>query len=83
MGSLDESLRRTYGNQSHVTPERFGNHFNPAPKRDALGRRPATPLEVEKAVQGEFAPSLPPSANASRYLSKREQRFARKRGRGG
>ncbi|MBI2026145.1 MAG: hypothetical protein HYT06_02070 [Candidatus Levybacteria bacterium] len=79
--ALQDELERKY-KPPQVTPERFGNHFRPAPKRDALGRRDATALEVQRAMQGEFSPDPAPSPKASAYLLRRERKFATRRGRG-
>ena len=38
-----EDLRRIY------SPTIFGNHFNKRPAPDALGRAPATPLDIQRA----------------------------------
>ena len=51
MGSIDEKLLRTHSQD--LTPGRFGDHFNPAPKPDALGRMPATPLQIQRVINGE------------------------------
>lgn len=51
MGSVDEKLLRAHSQD--LTPGRFGNHFNPAPKPDALGRIPATPVQIQRAINGE------------------------------
>lgn len=55
MASL-ESLLKVHSKRTSY----FGSSFNPAPERDALGRRPASPLEVIKAINGEF--NLPKQA---------------------
>lgn len=34
---------------------KMGQHYNPRPEPDALGRRLATPLEIQKALNGELA----------------------------
>jgi hypothetical protein len=54
-----EDLRKIY--PSRITPGIFGNHFNERPRPDAFGRTPATPLEVERAINGEFNQPLPQS----------------------
>ena len=48
-----EDLRRTYSLK--ITASRFGSHFNERPQPNALGRTPATPLEIQKAMRGEFS----------------------------
>lgn len=47
-----ENLSRIY--PLKITPGRFGNHFNERQKPDALGKTPATPLEIQRAINGEF-----------------------------
>lgn len=34
---------------------KIGQHYNPRPEPDALGRRIATPVEIQKAMNGELA----------------------------
>lgn len=59
-----ENLSRTY--RLIIAPSRFGNHFNEREKPDALGRMQATPLEIQKAMSGEFnLSSQQPIANPS------------------
>lgn len=57
--ALPENLNRIYS--SRVTPNRFGHHFNERPQPDTFGRRPATPLEIQQAMIGEFnqSPQIP------------------------
>lgn len=33
---------------------KIGQNLNPRPKPDALGRRPATPLEIQQAINGTY-----------------------------
>ena len=35
---------------------KMGQNLNPRPQPDALGRRPATPLEIQQAMKGNFLP---------------------------
>jgi hypothetical protein len=58
-----EDLRKTY--PSRITPGIFGNHFNERPQPDVFGRTPATPLEIERVIRGEFNPILPQPAYAT------------------
>ncbi|OGH08281.1 MAG: hypothetical protein A2171_00480 [Candidatus Levybacteria bacterium RBG_13_35_9] len=51
MGSIDEQLQKKY--QPDLKPSRFGHHFNSTPQPDALGRAPATPLQILRAINGE------------------------------
>lgn len=67
--ALQENLSRTY--RSRITPGRFGNHFNEREKPDALGRMPATPLEIQKAMNGEF--NLSPQQPAANPSGRRER----------
>jgi hypothetical protein len=52
MASRQENLKTTY--PLKITTGRFGWHFNERPQPDALGRLPATPLEILRAMRGEF-----------------------------
>lgn len=57
-----EDLRKIY--PSKITPNIFGKHFNERPRPDVFGRAQATPLEIQRAMQGEFnAPIEEPSPN--------------------
>ncbi|MCL5019100.1 MAG: hypothetical protein M1426_01295 [Patescibacteria group bacterium] len=86
MASRQEDLRRAY--PSRITPDMFGRHFNERPQPDALGRTPATPLEIQKATRGEFE-ILPPQPAANprgrrervvpEYERLRQERERRKR----
>lgn len=69
MASRQEDLRITY--LSKIAPSRFGNHFNERPQPDALGRTPATPLEIQRAMNGEF--NLPPQQPAANPRGRRER----------
>ena len=79
--ALKDELLKAYDRQPHATPGVFGNNFNLAPKPDPLGRRPATPLEIQRARQGELLIDPPLNPNASNYLLRRQARFAKRRGR--
>lgn len=64
-----EDLKRTYFPK--ITPKIFGNHFNERPQPDALGRTPATPLEIQRAIRGEFyLPPQPPVERLSEQIRK-------------
>src|ERR1035437_2667306 len=69
MTSRLEDLRMTY--RSEITPSRFGTHFRERPQPDALGRTPATPLEIQRAIKGEF--NLPPQQLAANPSGRRER----------
>jgi len=79
--ALKDELLKAYDRQPHATPGVFGNNFNLAPKPDPLGRRPATPLEIQRARQEELLIDPPLNPNASNYLLRRQARFAKRRGR--
>lgn len=51
-----EDLRNVYSRKA--TPRMFGGHFNERPQPDALGRLKATPLEIQRAMMGEFGQEL-------------------------
>ena len=76
-----EDLRRIY------SPAVFGSHFNERPAPDALGRRPATPLDIQRAMRGELQPHpqppIRPSGRRDRIIPEYErlerERAARKR----
>jgi hypothetical protein len=65
-----EDLRKAY--PSKITPSIFGRHFNERPQPDALGRSPATPLDVLRAVRGEF--NLSTSQQPHLSLNPRKER---------
>lgn len=72
MASRQEDLRITY-----PPPNVFGSHFNERPQPDALGRRIATPREVQQAIYGTFNPPPQPfEAEWKRLKLEREQRKA-------
>jgi len=49
VASLETLLRIHSRNTSY-----YGSSFNPRPEPDAFGRRDATPLERQRAINGEF-----------------------------
>lgn len=67
-----ENLSRAY--PLRITPGRFGNHFNEREKPDALGRTPATPLEIQRAMNGDF--NLPPQQPAANLRGRSERVFS-------
>ncbi len=63
MASL-EDLHRAHS----IDTSYYGSSFNPAPKPDVFGRKPATPLEVQKTLESRTV-----------FLSNRELRRQRKK----
>lgn len=68
--ALSEELRRTYSKDTSY----FGSAFNPAPERDDLGRRPVTPTEIIRAMNGEFNLSQEKVVFVRGKKSRRERR---------
>jgi len=73
-----KELSDTY--KSVATPSRFGPRYQPSPEADVFGRRTATPLEVQRVLDGEYSLQNPQALQRkARILSNREKRRTERR----
>lgn len=58
------SPERLFATYNPLRPSRFGPNYQPRPEVDVFGRRTASPLEVQRALEGTFD-----AENASSIIS--------------
>lgn len=79
------SSERLFAKYKPVTPSKFGPHYSPRPEADVFGRRTASPLEVQRALEGTFdtenaSPTIPNGvSNREKRRMERAERIAAKR----